>query len=501
MLPDSLTTLLKALETAVDLESANALLENDSRTGASRDGEPYRARVKATVAGQAHDAFINPQIKDLVAAALDDSGNWEDPALRLLVERIKFVYDRGAALPTEFVRRKNEAESLSVAAWKRAKKEGNFPLFLPHLKTMVVVAQEQAVLLGASEDDPNSLYNALFQGYEPGLTIEELRPLADETASFLTDFLPKVQERQKGWTDSVLTGDFPIAQQKLLCRAAAETVGFNMNSGRLGEAAHPFTNTVHRGDVWIATWFKPTQLISLLPTLHEAGHGMFEQNRPEISYQANAPGNVVSMAIHESQSRLWENRVGRNSYFWMHFKPILNAFFPQFREVTAQTLMQALHLVKPGCIRVEADEVTYNLHIIIRTMLEGRLLSGELPAEDLPGEWNRLYKQFLGITPENDTKGCLQDVHWASGAFGYFLSYWLGNLAAAQLFAKFMREHPEWQEEFANGYFLPLRAWLENAVWAPGYTGTLNGVLKDATGEGLSLTHWMDSLKTDYLEA
>lgn len=466
------------------------------------------ADKKAFMEKKAHEAFIRPEIGDLLyeleaqKSDLSDEVRFNDR--RLLVERLVFCYRRAKALKPDFVERKSRATSEANTIWEQAKHDKDFSIFVSPLQKVIEIVKEEAWLYGAGDSNSDSLYTALLQGYEPGMTAQRAREILCGAHKWLSTLLPKIQGSSikpfdEELAKKVLRGIFPRDRQRLLAEAAVRAIGYDFQCGNLAETEHPFMITVGPGDHRITTKFVEDYLAAaFFGEVHEGGHAGLEQGRHTMLNWADNYAFVISMGIHESQSRLWENVVGRSPYFWLYFYPILQAIFPKYYGIPQEDFFKAINVVKPSPIRIYADEVTYNLHILIRFEIEIALLSGELPVEDLPAAFAQKMEEYLGIKPDDVAQGVLQDIHWAIGYIGYFPSYTFGNQAAAQLFAKFQELHPEWQREFSRGNFRILLDWLRENVHPLAYLETLDSMLQRVTGEPLNPEHWVKYIEEKF---
>jgi carboxypeptidase Taq len=447
---------------AAHVNAAKNLLEWDMETIMPETAADARASAVAHLAGIAHAKLTSPAYRDVLQplAELRAAGAFEpsDPAYAVIGLAWQ-DFQRASRLPETFV---SELEGLCAAShhvWKKARDKADWGAFLPNLTRIIAMKKEEARLVGYAK----SPYDALLEQYEPGMDAERTAALLDGLAHSLANVVSRI--RTSGVHDR---GPLAIEAQQflqdMLGRSVVKSLGFDLAGGRIDPTAHPFMTRIHPGDVRLTTRFdEGDALSSLFSTIHEAGHGMFEQGLPAELYGTPA-GEVRSFALHESQSRLWENMVGRSRPFctWLcgqmrHAVPIANVPSPD-------AVHRGLNRVVPSFIRTEADEVTYNLHICLRFRIERDLIEGRLDAGDVPEKWNALMNEYLGIVPANAADGALQDVHWSAGLFGYFPSYALGNVYAAQLYEAARRDIPKLEEGFAQGEFADLLAWLRENV-------------------------------------
>jgi carboxypeptidase Taq len=337
-----------------------------------------------------------------------------------------------------------------------------------------------------------------MEDFEPGMTCSKLRQIIEPLRGELVPFLKRLIEEGTPPDTSVLEGSFDPEVQRRLARRALERVGYDFDAGGLDDVAHPFTTTIGPGDVRITNRYLEKQFLSgLFAALHEGGHALYNQGMPRELFSLGLAGGS-SNGIHESQSRMIENQVGRSRPFWSFFQPVLAEFFPQFRSADAETLYRTANAVSPSLIRVEADEVTYNFHIMLRFELEAGLIDGTIAVADLPRLWNDAMKRYLGVVPPNDAQGVLQDVHWSLGAFGYFPSYMLGNLYAAQILVTLRREIPSLDAQIESGDFGPLVGWLREKVHRLGAIHDPDDLIRQITGQALDSGHFVRYVTEKY---
>ncbi len=463
-----------------DLGAAGDLLDWDQETNMPAAGVEARGKVVATLAGLKHRALTSPELRDVldVCAVAAQQGS----ALAAQVRCARHEVDRAAKVPRALTREIAEAGVNGLEAWRQAREAADFSLFEAQLEHMVELKRRQAA---AIEPDGNA-YDALLHGYEPGISEAELEPLFSELKEALIPLVRSVVARVAEVDETPAEGDFPAERQSSFGRFLAGAIGFDFASGRLDESTHPFCVGINNGDVRM-TWrydagdFRP----AVFGVLHETGHGLYEQGLPSALERTPA-GEAVSLGVHESQSRLWENHVGRSRGFWSWALPHYRKAFPGAPAAEVENIWPLLHTVKPSLIRVEADEATYNLHIVARFELERAIFAGELEVRDLPAAWNDLYQQLLGIRPANVADGLLQDIHWSQGMFGYFPTYTLGTMAAAQLFAAAERDLGDLEAAFAAGKFSALLAWMRRNVHAHASRYPAPELVERATGKPLS---------------
>jgi len=466
------------------LQSCQTILGWDQRTYMPAKGVGLRSRQMALLAGMLHAKITAPDIGSrLNTLKASDLASGANPESAANIRELAYSYDKLVKLPREWVEEFTRIKAMAQTVWVEARKTNDFALFLPHLKTIIDFKRQYADMIGY-DDDP---YDALLDDFEPGATYKEIGQVFAAFRDELVALAAQIAASTVRPDGSILTRDYPVEVQEKFGKEAAAAIGFDFDGGRLDQTTHPFCSTLGPGDVRITTRFYPRFFpAAFFGIIHESGHGIYNQGLPEEHY-GTPLGSSVSLGIHESQSRMWENMVGRNRTAWRHFFPRAKAYFPQaLAGVSEDDFYFAINEVKPSLIRVEADEVTYNLHIILRFELEHALTVGQLKAEEVPSAWNEKFRALLGITPSTDTEGCLQDIHWSGGMIGYFPTYALGNLYAAQLFAQAGSEIPGLEAGFSEGNFAPLRQWLTEKIYRLGKRYRAAELVKVVTGKPLS---------------
>ncbi len=483
------------------IQSAAAVLSWDQETYMPAGGGAARAEQIATLEGLAHQRLVSAELETLLTEWVDPvtgqaADSWDEPSRSLLRETWR-DFSRAKKLPSDFVIRLSRECSLAQQAWVTAREESRFSKFLPSLKTILGLKRDEARYLGYR----NSPYDALLDTYEPGSTIAQLAPLFTQLRERLVPLLRRVQGSTVTIDDRCLHQSFDQSKQVEFGRLVLTAMGYDFERGRLDLSAHPFTTSFHPTDVRVTTRVFENDLPScLFSCIHEGGHGLYDQGL-DPRYYGSPLGESVSLGFHESQSRLWENCVGRSRAFWHCFYPLLQHTFPQqLADVPLERFYAAINRAAPSLIRVEADELTYNLHIMLRVEIEQALIEGRAEPDDLPGLWNEKMRSYLGIVPERDAEGVLQDVHWSMGAFGYFPTYTLGNLYSVQFFEQAALELPELEEEMRAGHLLPLRRWLEQKIHRWGRMFTPDHLARRVTGSGVNPEPFLRYLETKYGE-
>lgn len=454
------------VQQVIDLGSASGLLGWDQRTHMPAKGAAARAEVLGTLAELGHRIFTSDETGEL----LDHLAGYatsqpEDSDERALWRIVKREYDKERRVPTELTAELSRAAIRGYEAWAQARPASDFASFLPALER-VIELQKQVVTIHR-EADPTIVddYDVLLDDFEPGLTAAEVTRVFDRLREATMPLVQQVVEGADKVSDALVHGSFPVERQRALVRRVLDQLGYEADSWALDETAHPFAQPISIQDIRLTTKYEDDFLNpSLFGTMHEFGHGLYERNvAPELDRTPLARG--ASMAWHESQSRMWENFVGRGLPFWSWGLPRLQEAFPgTFDHVSPDQVFKSVSRFAPSLIRIEADELTYNLHIIIRFELGRDLFSGAVAPRDLPEAWNAKVREYLGIEVPDDANGVLQDVHWGSGLFGYFPTYALGNVLAAQLWKRILADIPDLEDDFSCGEFGRLREWLAGNI-------------------------------------
>jgi carboxypeptidase Taq len=487
------------------LEKALAVLQWDEETCLPPKGVEERAEQLALLQGLAHQRLVSPETGRL----LDELGSTVDnprgdpglPALeRDFLRVMRRFYAREAKLPEDFVREAARAEGLSQAAWAQARRANDFAAFLPHLSVMIDNARKRARYWGYSDtgEGKGTLYDGLLDIYEPGLGAAEISGIFTPLRERLSVILKSLgSSREYPFLDQ----EYDIETQTRFNYQLMDYLGFDRNRGRLDTSAHPFTTSLGSDDVRITTRYFPRNLLSsIFSVIHESGHAFYEMGfPPELRGSCLADG--ASMAVHESQSRLWENVIGRSRPFWEGLFPVLQRHFPrQLGALNADTFYRAVNQCRPTLIRVDSDEISYALHIILRFELEKQLIAGELPPEELPRRWREYSRLYLDMESDTDSDGVLQDVHWSMGAFGYFPSYALGNLYSLHFWTQMKKDLPDLEASLAAGRFQPVLSWLSERIYRWGCRLSPPELLLKVTGEKLSPAPFLDYIETKYAE-
>jgi carboxypeptidase Taq len=472
------------------------LVSWDQQTGAPKKGKALRSNALGTLSTDVFQITMSEEMGHYLET-LSSSQVYEqlDEVTKACVRERKREYEKMKQLPPalykEFVIHSSNAHDV----WEEAKNTNNFAHYQPTLEKMVDYMKQFVEIYGY-ERHP---YNALLDNYEPGLTVEKLDILFADLRKKTLHLLDRIQKSAHQPKSEIFNQSFDVNKQKEFSLFVLPKLGFDMNAGRLDESAHPFATGINTGDVRITTRYLENDMRSaIFGTIHECGHALYEQGvNPD--YEGTVLRGGTSMGIHESQSRFLENMVGRSDEFWTYFYQDLQDTFPeQFKDVTLDEFSRAINTVEPSYIRVEADELTYNLHIMIRYEIEKALIAGDIEVKDLPRIWNEKMEDYLGVTPPTDTEGVLQDVHWSFGGFGYFPSYALGNLYAAQFTQTLKQEMPDFDQIMEKGEFLKIREWLRENVHQYGKLYTPSELIKQVTGEELNAKYLVDYFEEKY---
>ena len=475
--------LIKTTREIALLGSAASVLHWDERTQMPPRGAEHRANQVSLIARMTHEQFTAPRVGELIAA-VEGSPLVADPEgdAAVNVRELRRSYDRNTKLPPALVEELTRTEVLGQQAWAEARKKSDYALFRPWLEKTLALKKQQADCYGFATER----YDALLEDFEPGETAANLTRVFESLRGPLVDLVGRVAQSGRRAPVELFDRAYPRDAQERFARDAAAAVGFDFDAGRLDVSVHPFCTHLGPGDVRMTTRYDEGRFGAFFGVLHETGHALYSQGLPPEHY-GTPRGDDVSLGIHESQSRLWENFVGRSRAFWEHFFPKAKAAFPAaLADVSLEDWLFAQNDVRPSLIRVEADEATYNLHILLRFDLERAMLRDDLTPADLPGAWNETMRKYLGVTPPDDARGCLQDIHWSGGAIGYFPTYTLGNLYAAQFFEQARKDLGDLDALFARGEFKPLLDWLRTNIHSHGKRYRAPELAKRITGAPLS---------------
>lgn len=478
------------------LGSTIGFLAWDQEVKMPKKGGKLRSETIASLSGLLHEKLTAPAFGTrLTKLKKIAQGNQLTDEQKVVVREVLRDYRKAKKEPKAFVELFAKTTSQAQIAWAEAKQKSDFGVFQPHLSKIVKLARQRAEYFGYRK----SPYEALLNIFEPSLTLKEINTMLEELKIFLIPFIKNIQASSVKPNPKKFYGNFPLEEQEKLNRLIAEQMGFDFEAGRLDTSEHPFTHGMHPADVRFTTRYDTHDVLhSIIPTIHEAGHGLYEQGLLE-KYFGTPLGEAISTAMHESQSRLWENMIGRSKEFWQYFYPKLRAVFPTpFRAITLEDFYATVNVVKPSLIRTAADEVTYNIHIILRFEIEKGLMEGTLKVSDLPEVWNERMQKYLGVRVPDDAHGVLQDVHWSFGSIGYFPCYALGNIFAAQLYHQAQEDLPNFADDFRHGKFDRMLAWQRKHIHRHGRRYRATEIIRNVTGEKISVKYFINYLKKKY---
>ncbi len=465
------------------LSSIASNLGWDQETYAPPAAVSFRAEQLSFLHGRIHQLRTSPQFRDGLES-LEGANQRE----------LTHQYERATKLPQELVERESSTSTLAKAAWDQARKNRTFEPFAPYLEKLITIAREKADYWGY-EDEP---YDALLCEYERGAKTQEVASLFESIESDLAGIAAAAVSQSASIAPDLLHGPAPVEEQQILNQEVAESLGFDFEAGRIDTTAHPFCTTLGPKDVRLTTRYDDHDFSSsLFGVMHETGHGLYEQGLPSPDFHLPS-GQAVSLGIHESQSRLWENHVGRSRPFWEKWLPRAQELFVHLRKFTLDEFLLGINRAAYSPIRVEADEATYDLHILLRFRIERALLSGDLQVRDVPGAWNDLFKELFGFVPAHDSEGCLQDIHWSMGGLGYFATYSLGNINSAQLFEAAMKD-PEVHTNFEQANFLPLLEWMQLHIHQHGSCYFPQELMHQATGSPTNPEPYLAHLRKRFI--
>lgn len=476
-------------------DEALGVLYWDMRTGAPKKGLKGRSEVVGLLSAERFHLLISSEMGELLAD-LSEQYDTLSPMEQRMVSECRKEYNRNRKIPADRYQAYVVLTSKAEAVWEEAKQNADFELFQKYLEQIVAFNREFIDYWGVGATP----YDTLLDQYEPGMTVKQLDGLFGKLRSDLVPLVQQIEQSENKPDTSFLQRTYALDKQKSFSLYILKEMGYDFDAGRLDISAHPFATGLNTGDVRITTNYMPNDFsFSLFSSIHEGGHALYEQNISSDLAYTNL-GEGASMAIHESQSRFWENMIGRSRPFWQRYFRDLQQTFPEFNEVDVETFYRAINEVKPSLIRIEADELTYNLHIMIRYELEKALFNDNLAVNELPAAWNEKYKAYLNIEPTHDGEGVLQDVHWAGGSFGYFPSYALGNMYAAQFMHSLKKEITTLDMLIQSGELLQIKQWLTHHIYQYGMMKTPTELIEHVTGEKLNPVYLSQYLQMKYKE-
>ena len=474
------------MQKIADVKYASAVLQWDQETYLPPKGNDFRGQQIATLSEIAHQLFTDKKMGELLEqlSSCEDLTSSEKRNISLSNED----YKRNVKLSTAFVRQMSETVNQSYHAWAKARKENSFALFEKPLHELIQLKKQEADMLGY-EQHP---YNALMNDYDKGLTVSKVDSLFVELKTPLLNLLDSLKNK-KSIDNSFLFQEFKKDNQWEFGLEILKRIGFDFEAGRQDISLHPFTTNFSSKDVRVTTRIDEHDFSNMTwSCLHEGGHALYEQGLPADQYGLPL-GEYCSLSIHESQSRLWENCIGRGLPFWQHnFKLLTNSFPKQLKDINIEKFYKGINSVSPSLIRTEADELTYHFHVMIRYEIEKMLIEGSLPTKDIPACWNEMYQKYLGVKVPDDNRGCLQDIHWSHGSFGYFATYSLGSLYAAQLYSTIEKKYPAVSEDLTNGKINSIQDWLKKEIYCNGRYYSSEELCEKATGETLQSSYFIE---------
>jgi carboxypeptidase Taq len=477
-------------------QEALALMYWDLRTGAPKKGVPLRSEAIGTLSSAVFKMSTSEKMEEFLNTLGDPSVyDTLDPVTRAMVREAKKEFDRARKIPPERYHEYVVLVSKAESVWEEAKEKSDFELFRPYLEQIVAMTIEFVGYWGYKENK----YDTLLDMYEPGITVAQLDPLFDNLRKETVALLDKIVATGRHFDDKRFHRHYDPTVQRQLSLRMLTKMGYDFEAGRLDETVHPFQTSINHYDARVTTKFLVDDLRSnLFSTIHEGGHALYEQG---VSADLIGTGlcSGASMGIHESQSRFWENMIGRSREFWeANYKELLELFPSQFADISLDDFYRSVNDVRPSLIRIEADELTYNLHIMIRYEIEKGLINEDIKVAELPGIWREKMQEYLGVTPANDAEGVLQDVHWSGGSFGYFPSYSLGNIYAAQFANALKRDIPDYMEQVRQGHLLGIKQWLNEHIHRHGRMLEPKEIVKQVTGENIDAKYLIAYLKDKY---
>ena len=487
------------LDKGIAYQTALVLLEWDQETLAPVEAQDYTAKVVGELSDSYMQVMTNAEVQKHLHT-LEKEFATLDPKEQSIVKEWKKILAQLAYIPKEEYKEYTTLVAKAGAIWSRAKEKDDFSAFAPTLEEIIAYKRKFATYRKKNnkEEKKKELYDILLEDYEPGFTMEILDEFFAKIKEELVPFLKEITEACRKVDKSYNYKKYPVEQQREFCKWLSGYMGFDFNRGVIAESAHPFTTNLHNHDVRISNHYYEENLESaIFSAIHETGHALYEMGI-DNELTLSIVGTGTSMGMHESQSRFWENIIGRSEEFWIPIYPKLQEAFPeQLKDVSLNDFLRGCNKIEPGLIRTESDELTYSLHILVRYELEKELIEGKCEVKDLEQAWNEKYQKYIGKTPERASEGVFQDIHWAGGDFGYFPSYAIGTAVAAQLFAH-MKEKMPIKEYLKDGNLTPIREYLKEQIYQYGKRKTTQELLKDITGEEFSADYYINYLKEKY---
>ena len=479
------------------LQMAGAMMDWDHQCYMPEGAAEARAEHGSILSRMHHEMLVGDETRKLIdAAAADPSdSDWSAEEVSAFLRVAQRSYDLATKIPTDLVAKKSKLSALAHEKWVQARANNDFASFAPTLEQMFDIAREEAEHLGYT----GHIYNALLDQYEEGATVDDCNRMYGALKGPNKALIDAIQASSVKPDDSKLYGSWDESKQRDFTLKIVSEIGFDMKRGRQDTAAHPFCTNFSMNDVRLTTRFKDYIGSAIFGSLHEAGHGMYEQGSPQ-KYDRTPLCGGVSLGIHESQSRTWENIVGRSKSFWKRYLPELQKAFPELSSFDLDTWYAAINKVNPSYIRVEADEVTYNMHTLVRFEIECEVLENKLAIKDAAEAWNAKYEAYLGIRPRNDGEGILQDVHWSAALIGYFPTYSMGNLLSYQIWNKLQADVGDTDALMEEGNFAPILTWLQEKVYSKGCVKMPRDLVMEVTGKPMGAEDYVEGLQKKYAE-
>jgi carboxypeptidase Taq len=489
---DAYSTLKSRLAEISDLRRVGGLLFWDQQTMMSPAGAPIRANQLATINRMTHELFVSDETGRLLDRATSEVETLDPDSDEASIVRVtRDDYAKASRVPPELRAEISRASSQGLQAWIEAKAKSDFSVFLPALERNIELKREYIACF-EPEEEP---YDILLDDYERGMRTSEVRAIFEELKAELVPLIAEIAERDDPTLADVLEGDFPVEAQRALSHDVVRSFGMRPDTWRLDPTAHPFASSAGTDDIRITTFYYPDNLDSLFATMHEYGHGLYE-HQIDPALERTPLGSGVSLGLHESQSRMWENLVGRSLPFWRWFYPhVQEMFTAQLDAVELERFYRAVNRVHPSLVRIHADEVTYNLHVILRFELEQDIVNERVELRDLSASWNAKMHEYLGVEVPSDAQGVLQDMHWSGGHLGYFSTYSLGNVMSLQIWERVLEDLPELTDQFERGEFGELRGWLREHLHRHGRKFTPKATLARVAGGPIDAGPYLRYLK------
>lgn len=494
---ESLDYIYKQQKELSTLGGVSALLGWDQLTYMPTHGAMERSEQSALISRMSHDKVISEEFWNHVQTlSKPDIFTGLSDKDKAVIARLEKDLEKARKVPSSFVEKISKATTLAYQSWEESRKKNDFMHFAPHLEKIVGLEKEYCGYINL----PGPQYNCLLDDYEEGMTVDKLRQEFSFLKTNLVEILNNIKSSKTFENQKTPDLRFDVDAQKKLCNFIVEKMNLSKEKARLDISTHPFTTSMGNDDVRITTSFeRPNPLFSFFSTVHEAGHALYELGMPRGDYQDTVISDSPSLGIHESQSRFWENMIARSTHFWQYFYPFFEKAKPSFfANMNFDEWYKLINQVRPSLIRVEADELTYCLHVILRFEIEADLMEDKINVSDLPSIWNEKMNEFLGVVPKNDVEGVLQDMHWSGGSFGYFPTYAIGTIYSAQLFKQLTDESPEIYSDIAKGEFKNINNWLVEHIHKYGRIYTADEIIKKTCGQGLNSKIFIDYLKEKY---